>query len=184
MTAYKFLIDECLSPELAEMAVEQDHPESTCVRNRGWSGLKDYQLIQRVVAEDLTLVTCNSVDFRGKGPGQLGGEHAHQDIHAGLVCLNSEGPLDLDLQRELFQVALDVLNGEEDLVNKALDIFHQENGHVEYDIYDIPAAHEVPAVQVQVQEQEPAPELMNQHVNPQHPAAGTPGDQAAAPGAA
>ena len=48
MTTYKFLIDECLSPELAEMAVQRGHGESTCVRNRGWSGLKDYQLVQRL----------------------------------------------------------------------------------------------------------------------------------------
>ena len=139
MTGLKFLIDECLSPELAEMAVKQGHGQSTCVRNRGWCGLKDYQLIEQVVAEDFALVTCNSVDFRGTGPGKLGGEHAKQDIHAGLVCLNSEEPLDLDLQRELFQIALDVLIAEEDLVNKALDIFHHANGKVEYDIYDIPA---------------------------------------------
>lgn len=177
MTVIKFLIDECLSPELAAMAVQRGHVESTCVRNRGWSGLKDYQLIERVVAEDFTLVTCNSVDFRGKGPGQLGGEHANQDIHAGLVCINSEVPLDLDLQLELFQAVLEVLEAEEDLVNKALDLFHRENGHVEYDIYDIPAAHEVPAVQVQA----PAQELPNQQVNPQQPAAGAPGNHAAAP---
>lgn len=138
MTTFKFLIDECLSPELAEMAVQQGHPESTCVRNRGWCGLKDYQLIERVVAEDFTLVTCNSVDFRGNGPGQLGGEHAKQEIHAGLVCLNSELGLDLDLQLELFQTALAVLNDEQDLVNKALDIFQKADGEVEYDIYDIP----------------------------------------------
>jgi hypothetical protein len=50
----------------------------------GWSGLKDYQLMERVVAEDFTLVTCNSVEFRGMGPGQLRGEHAERDIHAGL----------------------------------------------------------------------------------------------------
>ena len=179
MTTYKFLIDECLSPELAEMAVQRGHGESTCVRNRGWSGLKDYQLIQRVVAEDFTLVTCNSVDFRGKGPGELGGEHANLDIHAGLVCINSEVPLDLDLQLELFQAALEVLEAEEDLVSKAFDLFHQENGQVDYDIYDIPAAHRAAAVQLQAPAQEL--ELPNEQGNAQQPAAGTPEGEAAAP---
>jgi hypothetical protein len=174
MTAYKFLIDECLSPELAEMAVQRGHVESTCVRNRGWCGLKDYQLIQRVAAEDFTLVTCNSVDFRGKGPGELGGEHANLDIHAGLVCVNSELPLDLDLQLELFQAVLEVLESEEDLVNKALDLFHQENGQVDYDIYEIPAAHKAADAQAQG--------LLNQPVNSQYPAAAAHDGELAAPG--
>ena len=136
----KFLVDECLSPELAQRAIDHGHYESTCVRNRGWAGTKDYDLIQRVIAEDFTLVTCNSVDFRGNGPGNLSGEHAKQEIHAGLVCLNSEISLDLDLQLELFQVALDVIESDQlDLVNKALDIFHKASGEIEYELYDIPA---------------------------------------------
>lgn len=179
MTTYKFLIDECLSPELAVMAVQRGHVESTCVRNRGWSGLKDYQLIERVVAEDFTLVTCNSVDFRGRGPSALGGEHANQSIHAGLVCINSEVPLDLDLQLELFEVALGALEVEVDLVNRAFDLLHHEDGGVAYDIYDIPQAQKISAVQVQLQEpEEPAGA---QQAKPQlESGAGAPGDQAAA----
>lgn len=136
----KFLIDECLSPELVDIAVTNGHYESTCVRNRGWSGTKDYALIEHVVNEDFTLVTCNSVDFRGGGPGKLSGEHAKQELHAGLVCLNSEVPLELDLQCELFKIALDAIETEGvDLVNMALDVFHKADGSVEYNIYDIPA---------------------------------------------
>jgi predicted nuclease of predicted toxin-antitoxin system len=52
----KFLIDECLSPELVSIAVSHGHYESTCVRNRGWAGTKDYALIEHVVNEDFTLV--------------------------------------------------------------------------------------------------------------------------------
>lgn len=136
---FKFLIDECLSPELVAIAVANGHYESTCVRNRGWSGTKDHMLIQHVVNEDFTLVTCNSVDFRGGGPGNLSGEHAKQSLHAGLVCLNSECPLELDLQCDLFKIALEVIEAEGmDLVNMALDVFHKADGSVEYDIYDIP----------------------------------------------
>jgi hypothetical protein len=32
---FKFLIDECLSPKLAEQAQEAGHDESTCVVHRG-----------------------------------------------------------------------------------------------------------------------------------------------------
>ncbi|UXH79266.1 DUF5615 family PIN-like protein [Roseateles amylovorans] len=138
---FKFLIDECLSPELVRIAVAAGHVESTCVRNRGWAGTKDYRLMQHVIAEDFTLVTGNSVDFRGHGPGQLGGEHAKVDLHAGLVCLNSERPLDLQLQLALFEVALSVLEDEKtDLINTALDIFHKDDDTVEWALYRIPQA--------------------------------------------
>lgn len=137
----KFLIDECLTPELVVMAVAHGRFESTCVRNRGWSGSKDHVLVRHAVAEDFTIVTCNSVDFRGKGLGAIGGEHSKQEVHPGLICLNSESPLDLDLQRELFEIALDVLATEkEDLVNRALDLFHRTDGSIVVEIDDLAAS--------------------------------------------
>ena len=136
----RFLIDECLLPELVQMAIKAGHAESTCVRDRGLSGTKDWKLIEHVVAGDFTLVTHNSVDFRGDGPVKLGGEHAKQSIHAGLVCLNSVHTLDLQRQLDLFQIALDELGAKDDLVNQALEVFEQEDGSVEVVIYDIPDA--------------------------------------------
>lgn len=135
---FQLLIDECLSPELVQMAVAAGHVASTCVRNRGWAGAKDWQLIEHAVANDYTLVTHNSVDFRGKGPGNLGGEHAKQPIHAGLICLNSVHVIDLNRQIDLFQVVLKELAGMSDLVNQALEVFELENGSIELEIYDIP----------------------------------------------
>jgi predicted nuclease of predicted toxin-antitoxin system len=137
---FRFLVDECLSPELVQMADKAGHVESTCVRDRGLSGTKDWKLIEHVVAGDFTLVTHNSVDFRGGGPVKLGGEHAKQPIHAGLVCLNSVHTLDLQRQLDLFQIALDELGALDDLVNQALEVFEQEDGSVEVVIYDIPDA--------------------------------------------
>ena len=134
----KFLIDECLTPELVQMAQAAGHPESTCVRDRGLSGTKDWKLIEHVVAGDFTLVTHNSVDFRGGGPGQLGGQHAKLPIHAGLVCLNSVHVLDLQRQRDLFQVALEELANLGELVNQALEVFEMDVGSIEVVIYDIP----------------------------------------------
>ena len=112
---FRLLIDECLSPELVGLAIAGGHVESTCVRNRGWAGTKDWQLIEFAVANDYTLVTHNSVDFRGNGPGNLGGEHAKQPIHAGLICLNSVRTMDLDRQCDLFKVALRELSMMKDL---------------------------------------------------------------------
>jgi hypothetical protein len=135
---FRFLIDECLTPELAQMASDAGHVESTCVRDRGLAGTKDWKLIEHVVASDFTLVTHNSVDFRGGGPGHLGGQHAKQSLHAGLICLNSVHVLDLQRQRDLFQIALDQLATMNDLVNQALEVFEEEDGSVEIAIYDIP----------------------------------------------
>jgi hypothetical protein len=137
--SFKLLIDECLSPELVEMAIAAGHLESTCVRNRGWLGLKDHQLIQHVVAEDFTLVTHNAPDFRGPAhAAPPSGLHAHQAIHAGLICLNSVFPMNLDRQRELFDIALTELSLVSDLINQALEVFEMEPGEVEVVLYSIP----------------------------------------------
>lgn len=137
----RFLIDECLSPELVQLAIDAGHLESTCVRDRGLAGTQDWKLMEYVVAGDYTLVTHNAVDFRGGGPGRLGGQHARQPIHAGLVCLHSVWPLDLLRQRALFRIALDELAGMDDLVNQAMEVFEDEDGGVEVVVYDIPQAH-------------------------------------------
>ena len=134
----RLLIDECLSPELVHMAVAAGHVESTCVRDRGWSGTKDWKLVVLAVEGDYTLVTHNAVDFRGGGPGRLGGQHARQPIHAGLVCLNSAFVMDLERQRDLFSLALQELAHHQDLVNQAMEVFEREDGAVEIVVYDIP----------------------------------------------
>lgn len=139
----KFLIDECISPTLVDDAHAAGFTESTCVRNRGLAGTKDWQLMTLVIAEDYTLVTNNSKDFRGGGPGEPGGLHAKQSIHAGLVCLNCDAPggMDLDLQRLLFQVALEQLKGRDDLINQALEVtLEEDEAGVRVVFYDIPVA--------------------------------------------
>jgi hypothetical protein len=107
------------------------------VRDRGWSGKKDWELIQIVIAGDFTLVTNNAQDFRGGGKNDLGGEHARQAIHAGLVCLNSSR-MSLAKQRELFEFALDAIAALPGLVNQALEVFESDDGEVIVEIYDIP----------------------------------------------
>ena len=57
-------IDECLSPELVQLAIAAGHVESTCVRDRGRLGLKDWELMAYVIEEDFILVTRNAQDFR------------------------------------------------------------------------------------------------------------------------
>jgi hypothetical protein len=136
--SHRLFIDECLSPELVDLARAAGHVESTCSRDRGMRGLPDWELITFVVTGDFTLVTHNARDFRGEGQENPGGLHAQQEIHAGLICLNSFYPMDLDRQHRLFQLALAELDGMPDLINQALEIFEDEEGTVTAELYDIP----------------------------------------------
>ena len=43
-------------------------------------------------------------------------------MHAGLICLNGPAGMDLDLQLEMFEEALDELDRDDDLVNQVLEI--------------------------------------------------------------
>ncbi len=137
---FRLLIDECLSPELVDLAVAAGHVESTCLRDRGMLGLKDWELMRRVIDADFTLVTYNVADFRGPGMAAPGGYYAQQELHPGLVCLSSELPLDLDRQRALFEVALAELAALPDLVNRALEVFEAADGSIEVIVYGIPVA--------------------------------------------
>src|SRR6202012_2521611 len=87
----KFLIDECLSSELALMARERGHHEASPVVWIGKSGWKDWQLKQVLLDDDWVLVTWNCNDFRGAqdAPGSKG-VFADVPLHAGLICI--DGP--------------------------------------------------------------------------------------------
>ncbi|MDA8349393.1 MAG: DUF5615 family PIN-like protein [Pseudomonadota bacterium] len=125
----KFLIDECLSPELVARAHQRGHGESTHVVWLGRAGLKDWELKPLILEGDWTFVTRNAVDFRGPAdhPGAKG-QYAGVEIHAGLICLN--GPperMDLDMQLELFEQALDEVQADPDLINQVLEITCEED---------------------------------------------------------
>lgn len=124
----KFLIDECLSPELTKLAHAKGHGELSHVVWLGRAGLKDWELKPIILGGDWTFVTKNSVDFRGPAerPGAKG-EYADVAIHAGLVCLNGPPGMDLDMQIELFEQALDELEADSDLINQVLEITCEED---------------------------------------------------------
>jgi predicted nuclease of predicted toxin-antitoxin system len=50
----RLLIDECLSPELAQLAIDARHVESTSIRDRGMLGLKDWELMEYVMSSRRT----------------------------------------------------------------------------------------------------------------------------------
>ena len=84
----KLLIDECLSEELAKLARQRGHHESSHVRWIGKTGAKDWELLPVILDGDWTFVTNNSIDFRGPAhaPGSKG-EYRKTAVHAGLICL-------------------------------------------------------------------------------------------------
>lgn len=119
----KFLIDECLSPELAKMAIEKGYGETSHVVWMKLGGLKDWELRPIILDGDWTFVTKNSVDFHGpKDKPGTKGQYADVAIHAGLICLNGPPGMDLDMQNELFEQALTELDNDQDLVNRVLEI--------------------------------------------------------------
>jgi hypothetical protein len=119
----KLLVDECLSEELTKLAQRRGHAEASHVAWIGKRGWKDWELKAIILDGDWTFVTRNSIDFRGPryAPGS-GGEYADVALHAGLICLNGPVGMDLDLQLELFQTALDELERDSDLLNQVLEV--------------------------------------------------------------
>jgi hypothetical protein len=124
----KFLVDECLSPELTKLAHHRGYGESSHVVWLGRGGAKDWELKSLIVDGDWTFVTKNSIDFRGPSArAGAGGQYADVAIHAGLICLNGPVGMDLDMQIELFEEALAELSRNGDLVNQVLEITADEN---------------------------------------------------------
>jgi hypothetical protein len=74
----QFLIDENLSPRLTE-TVQAFGFVAYHVAHRGWSALKDPQVLRRILAEDLTIVTNNWDDFRPM--------LAREEVHPGVVVI-------------------------------------------------------------------------------------------------
>jgi len=135
----KFLVDECLSPDLVKIAVREGYFGSGHVVWLGLAGLKDWELKPIILVDDWTFVTKNSVDFRGPKdrPGTRG-QYADVPIHAGLVCLNGPPGMDLAMQTELFEVALAELATAPDLVNQVLEITAVDDEEIDVLRYALP----------------------------------------------
>jgi hypothetical protein len=136
----KFLIDECLSPELAKIAIDKEHGETSHIVWLGLGGYKDWELTPIILDGDWIFVTKNSVDFRGPRdkPGTKG-QYADVALHAGLICLNGPPGMDLDMQIELFEQALLELDADPDLVNQVLEITLDDDDDLRVLRYALPA---------------------------------------------
>jgi len=125
------------------MARKRGHGESSHVVWIGRQGIKDWNLLEVVLDGDWTLVTRNAYDFRGRAaaPG-TGGQYQRAKLHAGLICLNGPEGMDLDMQRDLFEAALDEIDRDGDLVNTVLELTLEitESDEVIINRYALPGA--------------------------------------------
>ena len=112
-----------MSPKLANLAIEAGHLESAHVGHRGMLSWKDYRLIRKIIAEDWTLVTNNSDDFRPRpGNRSQAPYYAGLSLHAGLVCLNYPADSNREVQMEYFRKALEHIGCPGDLVNSVVEV--------------------------------------------------------------
>jgi predicted nuclease of predicted toxin-antitoxin system len=110
----RFLIDENLSPLLVATANAFGF-EAHHVAHRGWSSLKDPQVLHRILAQDLTVVTNNWDDFRPM--------LRREAVHPGIVVILPN--VRRQRQVELFTRALVAIRDGDpplDMVNTVLEV--------------------------------------------------------------
>jgi len=135
----KLLIDENLSPSLVGLATDKGF---VClhVNHLGLVGQKDWQLKTTILDGDWTFITNNGVDFRGSVK-KLGSQGVYADVplHAGLVCVDAPGGLNLESQKRLFDLVLSNLEEGGTLTNQVLQVTLSPDGSVELARYGMPA---------------------------------------------
>ena len=107
----KLLLDENISPKVAERLAREDGVDACHVRDRDLLAATDREVLERAFAEDRVLVTANVGDFLKLARAR--------DIHAGIILLE-DGALPRDEQLRLVRVAVTTLSGIGDLINKVL----------------------------------------------------------------
>lgn len=127
MIAPRFLIDENLSPSLADIAHRHDFA-AVHVNYRGLRTRTDEEILEIVRREDWVLVTNNAVEFRGR--------YRRLDVHPGVVFLVPA--IARAGQQELFRAALVDVGADPDLVNKALDVDFAGPSRISVRRYDLP----------------------------------------------
>jgi predicted nuclease of predicted toxin-antitoxin system len=106
----KFLLDECMHTSLVEVAHEFGFVAHH-VSHMGMAGLKDWQVMERVIREEFTLVTNNKTDFVAL--------FNRLELHPGLVIIvPNVAPAQ---QRIMFRAALTHI-GQRDMVNTVVEV--------------------------------------------------------------
>ncbi len=113
----KLLVDEDLSPRVAQRLREEDGIDAVHVRDRGQLGALDHQVLELAFAEDRILVTSNVRDFRRLA--------SSRELHCGIVLV-VEGDLLRDEQLDVLRRAVRLVGLEFDagreMINRVLRI--------------------------------------------------------------
>jgi predicted nuclease of predicted toxin-antitoxin system len=113
----RLLIDEDLSPRVAQSLREEDGVDAVAVRDRGKLGATDQAVIELAFDENRILVTANVADFVRLATAR--------QVHAGIVLLE-DGDLGRDAQLAVVREAVRAIEAElragRDMVNRVLRI--------------------------------------------------------------
>ena len=139
MSRSRFLIDECLSVELAGLAWERGY-QASHLRDLNLLGRKDPELAPVIFEGDWCFVTKNARDFRGPDDAKGStGEYAGMDLHAGLVCIHGppKGFTKVE-QLEAFAVVLDLIEQQgSDATNLLVEVMWAADG-IGYEVAKFP----------------------------------------------
>ena len=116
----QFLFNEDVTPALRAAANARGY-HAHHVQYIGWKGRTDVQILQRMMDQDLTLVTGNWKDFRAL--------LARREVHPGVISLPDVPRAE---QVRLFNAAIDVIEAATppmDMVNTCLLV--RESGEIE-----------------------------------------------------
>jgi predicted nuclease of predicted toxin-antitoxin system len=120
---FTFLIDECLSPLLAAAAQSHGH----LGLHVNWvklAGKTDRVISAHAISEDWIVVTNNGIDYRAL--------YRAMEVHPGLIIILPSA--DREDQVRLFKAVLELIAGEQDMINKLIEI----NSDAEIIVSDFP----------------------------------------------
>jgi predicted nuclease of predicted toxin-antitoxin system len=113
----KLLIDECLTPDLVDIARAR-WIEAAHVSRIGYTSAADWALVEFALQADFAFVTNNARDFRRL--------YKRVELHPGLLIIVPQGRY--ELQISLFRKILDHIESHPDTVNRLIEI--DESGRV------------------------------------------------------
>lgn len=110
----RLLLDENLSPRVAEILRNEDGLDAVHIRDRGLLEAKDHEILERAYTEDRVLVTKNVDDFVKLARAR--------ELHPGIILVE-EGDLVGDEQLRVLRAAIAALQDERNLVNRVLRVW-------------------------------------------------------------
>ncbi len=110
----KLLLDENLSPRVAEILRTEDGLDAVHIRDRGLLEATDHEVLERAYTEDRVLATKNVDDFVKLARARA--------LHPGIILVE-DGDLVREEQIRVLRAAVTALQGERDLVNRVLRIW-------------------------------------------------------------